>query len=80
MYHSIPDPVMAVLMLEENGNLKSYLEDRRNIPQGIFAGMALGVAKAMAYLSELKVITLEKQCASVGNQGLGQRLNVASRK
>ena len=59
--YTTTDPLMAVLMKEENGNLKSYLEERRvqlyenAKPQETFLGMALDVAKAMAYLTELKV-------------------------
>jgi hypothetical protein len=57
----ISDPLMAVLVKEENGHLRSYLTERRNQlyedanPQETLLGMAMGVAKGMAYLAELKV-------------------------
>ncbi len=59
---------MAIVLREENGNLKSYLEEKRNEmyenanPQGTLLGMGLGVAKGMAYLAELKVGQLCTVC------------------
>ena len=53
---------MAVLLKEDNGNLRKYLkEDRSQLyenakPQETIHGMALDVAKGMSYLAELKVL------------------------
>ena len=57
------DPIMAILLKEDNGNLRKYLKEAKNQlyenakPQETILGMALDVAKGMSYLSELKVLT-----------------------
>lgn len=52
---------MAILKLEESGNLKTYLQERKDglsaneEPQRSRAKMTMDVAKGMTYLAQLKV-------------------------
>ena len=61
LFFATLDPIMAILLKEDNGDLRNYLKGTRNQlyrnakPSQTMRGMALDVAKGMAYLAELKV-------------------------
>ena len=76
------DPLMAVLLKEDSGNLRTYLKEARNQlyenakPQESLYAIGLGVARGMAYLAELKVplvgrLTLSTDCIlKMGDHGM----------